>query len=165
MVWHSIFMFCSVALTALTLTTTATAHGPKAPPPVGAQLAPATVAAAIAVDNFHAALKRDDTTAAAALLADDALIFEGGGVERSKAEYAAHHLAADAAFASATTHKVTKRSGSTVGDFAWIATEGTTTGTYKDRAINSVSTETMVLRRTKGSWQIVHIHWSSGKAK
>ncbi len=124
--------------------------------------APARAPAAV-VDRFHAALKRADTSSALALLAKDALIFEGGGVERSKAEYAAHHLAADAAFSKAVPGTVSRRSGSAIGDVAWIATEGQATGKYKGQAVDRVTTETMVLRRTAGSWKIVHIHWSSGK--
>ena len=38
------------------------------------------------VDAFHAALDRGDTAAAAGFLSDALLVFEGGGVERSKAE-------------------------------------------------------------------------------
>ena len=159
------FMSSCLVLAALAQSAPAAAHEPKSAPPVAASLPPATSAAAMVVDAFHAALQRGDTNAAAALLAADALIFESGGVESSKAEYASHHLAADAAFAKATTRSVTKRSGRTVSDFAWIATEGTTKGTYKDRAINSVSTETMVLRRENGSWRIVHVHWSSANVK
>lgn len=126
---------------------------------------PAAQDAAAAVDAFHAALGTGDQTAASALLADDALIFESGGVERSKAEYASHHLPADAAFASATTRTVTRRAGHAIGDVAWIASEAKTTGTYKDQPINSSSTETMILRRVGEGWRIVHIHWSSAKAK
>jgi ketosteroid isomerase-like protein len=37
------------------------------------------------VDAFHSALANGDTRGAAALLADDALIFEEGRAERSKA--------------------------------------------------------------------------------
>lgn len=159
------FALFSPALAALLSTDAVVAHEAKPAPSVAASLSAAARAAADVVDRFHALLKRGDSGAAAALLAADALIFESGGVERSKAEYASHHLAADAAFASATTHSVTRRSGSAIGDIAWIATEGTTTGTYKDSAIDSVSTETMVLRRANGAWQIVHIHWSSAIAK
>jgi ketosteroid isomerase-like protein len=122
-------------------------------------------APAAVVDAFHAALARGDTASASALLADDALIFESGGAERSKAEYAAHHLGADAKFAQAVPRSITSRSGVAVGDMAWIATEGRTTGTYGDRAIDSVSTETMVLRKGGDGWKIAHIHWSSAKAK
>ena len=72
------------------------AHGSGANAAAPATLAPARSAAAT-VDAFHAALHHGDTRAAAALLADDALIFEEGGVERSKAEYVSHHLPADVA--------------------------------------------------------------------
>lgn len=157
--------FACIALAALAPTIAAVAHAPKSAATVTMSLPLVAKPAADVVDHFHAALKRGDTASAAALLAADALVFESGGVERTKAEYTSHHLAADAAFASATTQSVSRRSGSVVGDIAWIATEGTTTGTYKDRVIDSVSTETMVLRRANGAWQIVHIHWSSAKAK
>lgn len=126
--------------------------------------APARAPAAV-VDRFHTALTRGDTKGALSLLAGDALIFEAGGVERSKAEYAAHHLQADAAFAQAVPGKHHERLGSAVGDIAWIATEGRTAGTYKGRAVDRITTETMVLRRVGGSWKIVHIHWSSAAAK
>ncbi len=121
--------------------------------------------AAAVIDAFHAALEHGDTAGAAALLADDVLIYESGGAERSKAEYAAHHLGADAAFAKAVRRVVTRRTGRSEGPFAWIATETTTKGTYKDRAINSVGMETMVLEREGATWRIKHVHWSSANVK
>lgn len=124
-----------------------------------------TRAASAVVDAFHAALGRGDTRAAAALLANDALIYESGGVERGKAEYAAHHLAADAMFAKAMARVVTRRTGGVEGQTAWIASESSTKGYFKNKPINSVSTETMVLRRDRGSWRIVHVHWSSANVK
>ena len=117
------------------------------------------------VDAFHTALNRGETTVAAALLTRDALIFEAGRAERSKAEYAAHHLAADAAFAKATRRTVTRRSGQASGNSAWIATETRTVGTFKSKSINSIGTETMLLRRGPQGWRIVHVHWSSAEAK
>ena len=143
----------------------ATAQAPIAAPSASPPLSPATRDAAAVVDAFHRALHAGNPSAAAALLAGDALIYESGSVERSKAEYASHHLPADTAFAKATTRTVTKRAGSAGGDLAWISTESTTMGTYKARAIKSRSTETMVLRREKGAWRIAHIHWSSANAK
>jgi ketosteroid isomerase-like protein len=124
-----------------------------------------THAASAVVDAFHAALGRGDTRAAAALLANDALIYESGGVERGKAEYAAHHLAADATFAKAMARVVTRRAGSAGGRTAWIASESTTKGNFQNKPIKSVSTETMVLRRDRLGWRIVHVHWSSAKVK
>ena len=117
--------------------------------------------AAATVDAFHAALHRSDARSAAALLADDALIFESGGVERTKAEYAAHHLPADATFSRAVSTEITHRAGGSNGAFAWIASEGRTTGSYKGKALDLLTTETMILRREGRGWKITHIHWSS----
>lgn len=122
---------------------------------------PSAPAAAATVDAFHAALRRGDTSAAAALLADDAVVFEEGGAERSKGEYAAHHLPADAAFSQAVTPSVTRRSGGAAGALAWVSTEGRTTGSYKGKPVDLATTETMILRRSGSDWKIVHIHWSS----
>jgi hypothetical protein len=37
-------------------------------------------------------------------------------------------------------------------------------GTYKGKAVDRLTTETMVLRRVGAAWKIVHIHWSSAAA-
>jgi ketosteroid isomerase-like protein len=124
-------------------------------------VAPAASGAVAVVDMFHAALGRGDTAGALRLLSDDALIYEGGAVERSKAEYASHHLGADAAFSKEVKSTLTRRVGRAAGQFAWIASEGRNEGTFRGRAIRANTTETMVLRRTGNSWRIVHIHWSS----
>jgi ketosteroid isomerase-like protein len=116
------------------------------------------------VDAFHQALARGDTKAALSHLAEEALIFESGGVERGKKEYASHHLAADAAFSQAVPSKVTRRVAHLAGPLAWIASEGRTTGTFKDKPVDRRTVETMVLRRTGPTWKIVHIHWSSENA-
>lgn len=127
----------------------------QAPQPISAGAAESTV------DAFHAALSRGDAKAAEALLADDALIFEEGGAERSKAEYAARHLPADIAFSQVVTSSLTRRSGAAEGALAWVSSEGRMSGTYKGKAINRATTETMILRRVGSEWKIVHIHWSS----
>ena len=140
-------------------------HEPTAPTARASALEPVTRAPAAVVDAFHAALANGDLAGAKALLAEDALIYESGGVERGKAEYASHHLPADAAFTAATMRSVTRRTGQAAGSMAWIATEATATGSFKDRAVDSVSIETMVLRREQGAWRIAHIHWSSANSK
>ena len=150
--------------TALLLADTAVAHPESNQGENAAQVgavAPSARPAASVVDAFHAALRRGETKAALSYLAENALIYESGGVERGRQEYASHHLGADAAFAQAVPGKVTRRAGEAVGNFAWIATQGRTTGTYKGKAVDRVTTETMVLRRAGGAWKIVHIHWSS----
>jgi ketosteroid isomerase-like protein len=117
--------------------------------------------AATAVDAFHAALKAGDTAAALALMSPDVTIFEEGGAERSRDEYASHHLGSDAAFAAASEATVARRSGWADGDVAWITTEGRTTGQFNGRAVDRLTTETMVLKRHADGWRIHHIHWSS----
>ena len=85
-----------------------------------AEISPAARAAVEVVDAFHGALRRGDTNAALTYLDPNALIFEAGGVERSREEYASHHLGADAEFAKAVPATVTRRAAEAVGDFAWI---------------------------------------------
>lgn len=143
----------------------AAAHGPGKAPVTASLLDPAARGAASTVDAFHSALQRGDAAAAAALLAPDVLIFESGEVERSRAEYASHHLAADIEFTKAVPSTVTRRAGKVAGDMAWMASEGRTTGTYHDRPIDQATTETMVLKRVGKAWNIVQIHWSSAKAR
>lgn len=149
------------SLAALLVAAPLSAHEPRPKSASLGALVPAARGAAATVDAFHAAVGRGDTRAAAALLADDALIFESGGAERTKAEYAAHHLAADAEFSKSVSSDVTRRAGNAAGSLAWVASEGRTTGTYKGKPLDLLTTETMVLRRTGGGWRIVHIHWSS----
>ena len=127
-------------------------------------VSPAAPSAAAVVDAFHAALRRGDRKAALALLADEALVFEEGRAERSKAEYASHHLGADSAFSQAVPGEKTRRRGDAAGDMAWVATEGRTKGSYRGTAVDRTTDETMVLRRLRGSWKIVHIHWSSAQS-
>lgn len=127
-------------------------------------VSPAARPAAAVVDGFHRALARGDTKAALSHLADDALIFESGGIERGKQEYASHHLAADAAFSQAVPSKVTRRVGHVTGTTAWIASEGRSAGTFNGKAVDRTIVETMVLRSTGANWKIVHIHWSSAPA-
>ena len=124
-------------------------------------LSPSARAPSAVVDAFHAALRRGDGRAAASLLADDALIFEAGEAERTKAEYAAHHLSADAEFSQSVSSSVTRRVGHSEGTLAWVASEGRTTGNYKGKSLDLLTTETMILRQVGGTWRIIHVHWSS----
>lgn len=134
------------------------AHGHT---PASGSVAAEAAPAATAVDAFHAALKSGDTAGALALLSPDVMIFEEGGAERSRDEYASHHLASDAAFAAASEATVARRSGWADGDIAWITSEGRTTGQFNGRAVDRLTTETMVLKRHADGWRIHHIHWSS----
>lgn len=158
-------MMCGLGIVALALAGPGTAHGPAKQPVPSSKVEASAQEPERIVDAFHAALARGDTAGALALLADDAVIYESGGVERGKAEYASHHLAADAAFAKVVPNQVIRRSGAADGAVAWILTEGRTTGSYRDRPVDRITTETAMLRRIAGTWRITHFHWSSAAAK
>lgn len=118
---------------------------------------------AAAVDAFHAALRRGDAQGALAFVSDDAIVFEEGRAERSKAEYALRHAEADAAFSKAVTSKLLSRIGHATADLALIASESRTKGRFNGQDVDRIMVESMVLRRQAGAWKIVHIHWSSAQ--
>ena len=156
----------AAALAVATAPTIALSHPPSAAPAgrhVWALPGDAGAAARV-VDAFHAALKAGEPDKAAALLASDALVFEAGGAERSKADYAAAHLAADAKFEAAAESTPQQRTGAASGGLAWIATEGRVRSASGDKVVERLTTETMILRRTPAGWRIVHVHWSSRAA-
>ena len=115
------------------------------------------------VDQFFGALAAGNAKAASALLDPAVLIYESGGVERSRSEYAAEHLGADAAFLKAAKHKLLSRKGDAVGELAWVAPEARLTAPGA-KPTDIVTTETVILRKEPAGWRIVHIHWSSRQA-
>lgn len=117
-------------------------------------------AIASVVDAYHVALATGQGDAALALLTEDAIVLEGGGVE-TKAQYADHHLPADMAFAQAVPRKRGDVHVSGRGEVAWAWSTSEAEGTYRDRDINSVAAELMVLVKTEDGWKISAIHWSS----
>lgn len=114
---------------------------------------------------LHEALSGGDAKKVEALLAPNVLILEGGNAERSRREYAAHHLASDLKFMQAVTYKLERQSGDVVGDLAWVVSEARLTGAREGKPVDLVSTETLVLKRSSAGWKVVHIHWSSRPAK
>jgi len=124
-----------------------------------------TASPAEVVTAFHAALHDGKGEAALAFLDSAVIVYESGGVEASRDEYRTHHLGADMQFSAGVTREVTRRHTAMSGDVAWVLTESRTHGTFGEREIDVVGTETMLLRRTAAGWRIVHIHWSSGRAR
>lgn len=110
---------------------------------------------------FHAAQARGDSLASLGFLAPDVVIFESGGVEVSREDYRHHHLPLDVQFAAATKREVIDQRTWFEGDVAWVLTRAKVTGEFRDRVINSLGVETMILRLSPDGWRIVHIHWSS----
>ena len=117
------------------------------------------------VAAFHAALIAGDKQKVTELMAPDVLIYESGHVEASFAEYAGHHLAADMAFAKTSSRTVLKQGERTEGKLAIVTQETETTGISNGKALRVFGTETSVLENQGGKWRIMHVHWSSRKAK
>ena len=116
---------------------------------------------AAVVHRFDDALARGDSGAAIALLAPDLVVLEAGGRE-DLADYRAHHLREDIAFAGGVRKVPGPLVVTVVGDAAWAVSTSTSEGTYEGRAINSTGAELMVLSRgADGAWRIRAIHWSS----
>jgi len=125
----------------------------------------ATSSPVAVVDQFHAAMGRGDADAVATLLLEDAVIYEQGGAEASKAEYVTGHLPGDIAYSAGMNDTIASRRSEVSGAFALVMTQGRTTGTYDGKPVDRLTTETMVLKRVGGVWRIAHIHWSSRAAK
>ena len=116
------------------------------------------------MDAFHAALSAGDSVTALGFLSPDVVIFESGGAEMSREEYRSHHLGADIEFSLSTSREITERSVEAGTDVAVVLTRSTTKGTFRDRDIDSVGVETMIVVRTADGWMISHIHWSSRRS-
>ncbi len=125
--------------------------------------APALVAGSpeAAVEAFGDALAAGDAAAVRILLAADVLIYESGGAERSLEKYASHHMSADMAFVGAMERQLTDRRVFAAGNFAIVTSKSRSRGTFRERELDIVGTETMVLEKRDGNWLIRHIHWSS----
>ena len=54
-----------------------------------------------------------------------------------------------------------QRTAQATGDLAWVGSESELHATKDGKPLTVLSTETMVLKRGKAGWRIVHIHWSS----
>lgn len=117
------------------------------------------------VERFHAAMRAGDQAAAEALLLPEVLIYESGWVERSRAEYAGHHLPSDIAYAKQSKTRVLQQQVSEAGEMALVNSETETTATKDKLTSRYAGTETIVLKRVDGDWRIAHVHWSSRKLK
>jgi ketosteroid isomerase-like protein len=137
-----------------------TVLGAATPPAIAAEPAQDQLAVTAAVRAFHAALAEGDSAAVLRLLADDAVILEAGGLE-TRAEYRAHHLPEDIAFARAVPTTQGEPTVIVHGDVAWVASTSRTTGTFHDRPIDAAGAELVILARGSEGWTIRAVHWSS----
>lgn len=117
------------------------------------------------MDAFQRALADGKREQALALLSPKVQIFESGHVERSRDEYAAHHLDGDIDFLRGTQARLLRHSEQRDGATAIVMRETETTGTWRDAPVHTIGLETAVLEKHGEGWLIVHLHWSSRKVK
>ena len=117
------------------------------------------------VASFHAALRTGDKAKALELLSPAIVLYESGYVERSRDEYASHHLSSDMEFAKVTTRTVLKHTERVEGNVGLVMEETETKGAFQGKPVNSFGVETAVLEKKGDGWVIAHVHWSSRKPK
>lgn len=113
--------------------------------------------------QFHSAMSRGDSAAVIGMLSPHVVIYESGFIERSRAEYAAHHLPEDIKFAQQSELKVRSIEEHRSGDFSVIMEETETKAKKNGKPVFYAGTGTLLLEKTDGVWLITHIHWSSRK--
>lgn len=129
--------------------------------PVTAAEDPAAQEASAVVTAFHDSLAKNSRQGVLDTLAPDVAVFEQGYTESSREVYGGGHLDSDLKFAETTTYKLGHREAYADGDTAWVISQGRTSGSFAGHTVDIDNTETMVLQRREGRWQIVHIHWSA----
>ncbi|MDB6000484.1 MAG: hypothetical protein JWP52_2183 [Rhizobacter sp.] len=114
------------------------------------------------VDNFHASLKKKDTAGALSALDRSLIVFEFGLIDPTIETYALQHLSSDIDMAVATNWKLESRRVGGEANDRWVLSSYRVTGKRTDgTAIDQVTLETALLRRTGDTFRIVHLHWST----
>jgi hypothetical protein len=133
---------------------------------LAAACAPAPAATpAETMDAFQRALAEGRREAVLALLSPKVRIFESGYAEHGRDEYAADHLDDDIGFQRGTQWRLLRHEERRDGATAIVMRETETTGSYNNAEVHLFGLETAVLERHGDGWLIVHLHWSSRKAK
>jgi ketosteroid isomerase-like protein len=112
------------------------------------------------VDAFHAGLKKGDAAAVMQLFAPDVLLLEAGGIE-TRAQYEKDHLPADIEFEKVVSTSFKPYRVVVIGDAAWTINSSEYKGTFRDRPVDSLGVELMILSRDASGWRIRAVHWSS----
>ena len=115
------------------------------------------------VASFHDALASGNRDRVLELLDPEVVIFEQGGAEVSRDEYASHHLGEDIEFSRPTSRQIVDQRNGADGKSAWVLTISETSGIFGGKDVSSRNAETMLLNQQPGGWRIVHIHWSSSR--
>jgi ketosteroid isomerase-like protein len=132
--------------------------------PAFSQLVASDSGAIVAVvQQFHAAMSSGDAAAINRLIAEDVVFHEGGNVE-NRAQYVADHLPADAEFEKSVSVKRSPIRAVVMGQAAWATSTSEMRGTFRNRPVDSIGTELIVLSRAADGWRIRAISWT-GRAR
>jgi len=117
------------------------------------------------LEVYERALTAKDLERLGELYHPDVTIFEGGGIDRSWADYRDHHLAPELQAIQElefTRQNATPWLLGPDGRFAYVAAEYRLRGRLGDRALDASGLETLVLERDEQrGWRIRHAHISS----
>lgn len=114
-----------------------------------------------AANFFRNAMQSSEIASVLRMLAPDVLIYDAGRELRSREAYAAGPLRRDLAHLSGLYAETLSQESAERGDTAWVTTRTRYLGKTPDNKAQFVGTETLVLHRLAGGWQIVHVHRSA----
>ena len=114
-----------------------------------------------AANVFRSAMQSGEIASALGMLAPEGLIYDDGREDRSREAYARGNLNRDLSRFGAFYTETLSQDSAERGDTAWVITRTRYLGKSVDNAVQFIGTETLVLHRLAGGWQIVHVHRSA----
>lgn len=114
----------------------------------------------VTVNVFRGALLDGNVGTALTMLAPDVVVYQGGGEEGSREDYAKNQIRKDIAHLAAYYVEEKNQKHDVQDNLAWVSTRLRLLGKSTEKPVEHFGTETVVLRRTLSGWLIVHRHWS-----
>lgn len=114
-----------------------------------------------AADALGEAIVAGDRAAVERLMLPEARIMEGGNTE-TRAEYLSHHFASDGSFLRAVQQEPLSRNVEFDAHTARVVSTSRLYGTYRERSLDLISTEVLLLRHSPDEgWKVLEVHWTS----
>lgn len=113
-----------------------------------------------AANLFRSAMQSGEIASVLRMLAPEVLIYDAGRELRSREAYAAGPLRRDLARLSAFYAETLSQDSAERGDTAWVSTRTRYLSQSTENPVSFIGTETLVLQRLAGGWQITHVHRS-----
>ncbi len=113
----------------------------------------------LVADALYTALREGNEAAVEKILAEDVLILEGGHAQTSRADYMGGHMKSDMAFLPNVNSTTLDRKVNQAGGLAWVITHSRTQGAYRDKEIDELAREMLVMKHDGHEWRVTLIHW------